>query len=182
MLCIGVQRRVQLLTLFFLLAFFVDVTEAHQVTVNPSQPTDDQNITIEVTGNLPEGGGPSFNQWVQAGNVIRIYATGVLPGIPRPIIPYYFDVEIGRLPPGVYIVEYYLELFAAPIQPPGVQAPPTLPVATISFQVLSAPARIPALSVRGLILLSILFLLVILLVPGRKYLASSKDDYRRGTL
>jgi hypothetical protein len=177
-----VHGLVQLLVLFLLLAFVVDATEAHQLAVSPSQPTNEQTITIGVTGNWPDGGGPAIKQWTRIGHLIRIDATGILPGIPRPIVPYQLYIEIGHLLPGQYQADYYIEVFAAPVLPPDMRAPPPLPDASISFEVLAAPEPIPALSSRTLALLSFLLLLVPLVVSGEKYRTSRKDNQRLGTL
>lgn len=96
-----------------------------------------------------------------------MFATGVLPGIPLPIIPYQFSVDIGHLPPGKYHVEYYSETFAAPGVPPTTGGLPPVLVATLDFEVLAASTPIPTLSAGALSLLGILLLLISLFAaPG----------------
>ena len=152
-----------------LLFLVIDANASSQLTVSPSMPTSENAISILASGHWPEGGGPALKQWVQDGNTIRIFATGVLPGIPRPIIPYQLNVDIGRLPPGQYRADYYIEVFAAPVIPPDVGAPPPSLVASVSFEVLAIPAPIPALSAVALTLLGIMLMLMSLLALGRSF-------------
>lgn len=149
-----------------LLFFVFDANASPQLTISPSMPTSENDISILVSGEWPSGGGPALRQWAQDGQNIRIFATGILPGIPQPIVPYQFSVDIGHLSPGQYRVEYYIEIFAAPDIPPDMGTPPPLPVATLDFEVLAVSAPIPMLSARALTLLGILLLLISVLAPG----------------
>jgi len=160
------HRQFRLVVLFLLFTLVLDA-KAHSLIVNPTLPTSNDTVTIVVTGDWPEGGGPAITQWSQSGTSIRIDAFGVLPGIPQPITSYELPVSIGRLPPGQYHVDYYLDVLAAPGPPPGLPGPPLPPVASLDFEVLAVSTAIPTLS-RGafIILCTLLLLLTILIRPG----------------
>ena len=172
-----VQNPVRLLVLIFLFAFAFDAT-AHQLAINPSQPTSDNTITILAFGNWPSGGAPGLQQWSRNGQSIRIDALGILPGIQQPIVPYQLNVDIGRLPRGNYQVDYYVEVLAAPGPPPGAApiAPP--PDASLSFTVLAPTTTetIPTLSTTALALLSCLLALMALMRINQKHIVNRWDS------
>ena len=146
------------LLLLFILTFNAS---AHSLAVDPAMPTASDSVTILVTGDWPGGGGPGITGWVRSDTSIRIDAFGVLPGIPQPIIPYQLMVDIGRLPPGHFYVDYYIDVLAAPGPSPESQGPlAPLPDATLEFDVLASTAPIPALSIAALTLLVALFLVL----------------------
>jgi hypothetical protein len=165
-----VRAKVQLATLVLLFGFILDAAASHALSVSPALPTSEDTISVLITGDWPEGGGPDIKQWTRVGKVIRIDALGVLPGIVQPIVPYQLDIDIGRLPFGRYDVDYYIEVLAAPgSSPPGVEQPVALPDASFSFEVLAGPTPIPTLSAGALTLLGALLLLLSLVVFGENF-------------
>lgn len=178
--------RMQSLMLVILLVFVYDTLAAHQLTVNPSQPTSESTITIVATGVWPSGGEPSLQQWGKNGQSIRIDALGTYPGIPTPTVPYQLEIDLGELPPGQYQADYYVEIIAFPEPPPGMAAIPQSPNASISFEVLAVAEpltteSVPALSTFALAIMSLLLLLPALIFFHEKHRASAKSDQRLGT-
>ena len=145
------------LAALLLLFSLVFEANAHSLAVDPTMPNGGDSVAILVTGDWPGGSGPSIKQWNRSDTFIRIDAYGVLPGIPQPILPYKRQVDIGTLPPGLYHVEYFIEVLAAPGQPTLSKAG-LAPVASLDFEVLAIPTPIPALSVNAIILLIALLL------------------------
>jgi len=163
----------QLAMVLVLLVSVFDANASHELTVNPSLPTSENTISILATGEWYSGGGPSLDQWSLDGQNIRIFTTGIIPGIPQPLVPYQLNVDIGRLPPGQYHVDYYIEVLAAPGIPSAMATSPAAPDASLSFKVLATPAPIPALSASALILLGVLLMFTSLLAPGGFFRFSS---------
>jgi len=167
-----------LVILISLLMMVFGASASQELGVSPEQPTSQDNVTILVTGSWPSGGGPSITYWGRDGQNVRIEAIGVLPGIPQPILPYQLEVDIGRLPPGEYQADYYIEIYAAPSPgpTPGIPVSPETPDASISFEVIAASESIPVLSFTAKVLLGLLLLLAPLVVPGVKHRTRSEHS------
>ena len=149
-----IHGRLQFAVLFLLFTLICDAS-AHSLSVSPVLPTNEDAVTIIVTGHWAECCGPAITGWLRSGTSIRIDAFGVVPGIPSPVIPYKFQVDIDKLPPGRYRVDYYLDFLAGPAPPPASPQPD----AFLEFDVLTAPAPIPVLTPGTFILFSVLLLL-----------------------
>jgi len=127
-------------TWFLLLGAWPAAAQPHELAVLPPQPTTADAVSLRVFGEFPGGDllidAPTLSR---DGFLVRLDTTAVYPGAPMDYEPYEYRVPLGRLPPGHYRVEYFVE---AVIGAPGVPDPD----AVLEFDVRLASPDVPTLN------------------------------------
>ncbi len=133
---------------------------AETISANPANPSARDAITLTIAGTLPPSDPYAFaflfNGAVVSGSHIRVdvcVADSIITLPPG----YTLLVNVGRLPPGTYVVESF-HAFCDPIGPTQLTTP--LLATTAALVVSAAPDAIPATSNIGLAVLAALVLLV----------------------
>lgn len=139
-------------TWILLLGAWPAAAQPHELAVLPAQPTSVDAVGLQVFGKFPGGDRfiPSPTQ-SRDNFLVRLDTKAVYPGVPMYFEPYEHRVLLGGLPPGHYRVEYFVEVFPAPIAP-GAPEPP--PDAVLEFDVQLASPVVPTLAGGALALLA----------------------------